>query len=266
MKRHLLLFLPGLLLAVSAFGADPAPKMPSRPVRVLFLGDSLSDYDRGSNHLDRLQRKLDSVRPRYVNIYNYAIRGDFIERMVDRFNRKPQTYAQDRYNGIFGRDYDWAIVHLGQNDTRTTDETNYTEQLVDVEKARTLYGELVALLKSKGIRRIILMSPASLDYGRSQRLAEKQRAAVKAGTLNPLVTVHFGEPKRLEAFRDMVREVAMTERIEFLDIYTPMKALPDKADCLKEIDGVHLTAKGHEWLAEQEFMYLTKAGKGKKVK
>ena len=52
------------------------------PVRVLYLGDSLSDFDRGSNQVDRLQAKLDAVEPRQVSIYNYSIRGDYIDRVL----------------------------------------------------------------------------------------------------------------------------------------------------------------------------------------
>ena len=43
-----------------------------------------------------------------------------------------------------------------------------------------------------------------------------------------------------------------------MDIYTPMKALGDKAALLRPTDGVHLTPKGHVWVAEREYEYLTR--------
>ena len=42
----------------------------AQPVRVLYLGDSLSDFDRGSNHVDRLQAKLDADAPNQFAIHN----------------------------------------------------------------------------------------------------------------------------------------------------------------------------------------------------
>ena len=45
--------------------------------------------------------------------------------------------------------------------------------------------------------------------------------------------------------------------VEYLDIYTSMTAHPDKPSLFRP-DGVHLTQKGHEYVAEAEFAYITK--------
>lgn len=37
-----------------------------------------------------------------------------------------------------------------------------------------------------------------------------------------------------------------------------MKAMPDKASFLRPTDGVHLTPKGHAWVAEREYEYLSR--------
>ena len=62
-------------LSIALAGACCGAGIADKPVRVLYLGDSVSDFDRGSNHVDRLQSKLDAVSPRMVSIYNYSIRG-----------------------------------------------------------------------------------------------------------------------------------------------------------------------------------------------
>ena len=250
-----------LVTAVAAVAltgcTSPARIATEKPVRVLYLGDSLSDFDRGSNHVDRLQAKLDAIQPRYVSIYNYSIRGDYIERMMDRLNNKPKTYAQDRYAGMWGVEYDWAFVFLGHNDTRAWSKTNFEVPEMSAEQVRTLYTELIAMLREKGVKRIILVSPASMNFELTQRNAEKAIANMKKNKKDGNA-VRYGEPRHVEGFCDVLRELSKTANVEYLDIYTPMKALEDKADYLRSTDGVHLTPKGHAWVADREFDYLTK--------
>lgn len=242
-----------LAVAGSCFGAGMAAK----PVRVLYLGDSLSDFDRGSNQVDRLQAKLDAVCPRMVSIYNYSIRGDYIDRLLDRIAGKKGTYALDRFNGIWGRQYDWAFVFLGHNDTRATSTKNFEVPLVPLDAVAPGFEKLVDILREKGIGRVIFVSPSSTNFEKCSANAEKQLAAIKAGKGGKSkAAVRFGDPKHMEAFADAVRRVAAAKGCEYFDIYTEMKALPDKASYLNPNDGVHLSAKGHEYIAQRTFEYL----------
>lgn len=250
-------FVVAAAAAVLAGCASPSKIASEKPVRVLYLGDSLSDFDRGSNHVDRLQAKLDAIQPRYVSIYNYSIRGDYIERMMDRLHEKPKTYALDRYVGMWGVEYDWAFVFLGHNDTRAWSKTNFEKPEMSADQVRTLYTELIALLREKGIKRIILVSPASMNFELTQRNAEKALASLKKNKKDGNA-VRYGEPRHVEGFCDVLRDVAKTANVEYLDLYTPMKALENKADYLRPTDGVHLSPKGHAWVADREFDYLTR--------
>jgi lysophospholipase L1-like esterase len=45
--------------------------------------------------------------------------------------------------------------------------------------------------------------------------------------------------------------------VEYLDIYTPMKAHPGKQTLFRP-DGVHLSAKGHAFVADIEFAHIAK--------
>lgn len=242
-------------------GCTAAPnegKSPSRRVNVLYLGDSLSDFDRGSNHVDRLQAKLDAADPHYAGIFNYAVRGDYIIRLLDRLDGKNGTYALARFNGVWNRQYDWAFVFLGHNDTRTKSDTGFNEPLVSSDAAAKGYERLIGILRGKGIKRIIIVSPASSNFELCREKAEKKLAAIKAGKGGKSKSaVRFGDPALMEAFLKTVRGVAAAQGCEFLDLYSVMKALPDKASYFRPTDGVHLSQKGHEYVAQREFDYLT---------
>ena len=229
----------------------------AQPVSILYLGDSLSDFDRGSNHVDRLQAKLDADAPNQFVIHNYSIRGDYINRLMDRIDGKKGTYALARFNGIWDRQYDWAFVFLGHNDTKTSSASDFSQPQVALEDVEKGYARLVDILRAKGIKRIILMSPASSNYELCVANAEKRLAAIKAGKVKKAKAAsRFGEPKQMEAFMATVKNVAKAKDCEFLDVYTAMKALPDKASLLNPRDGVHLSAKGHAYMAEKTYEYL----------
>lgn len=250
-------FLICLSLALVFSDATADLSAMKHPVRVLYLGDSLSDYDRGSNHVDRLQNKLDLFSPRCISIYNYAVRGDYIERMMERFRGGTNCYAHTAYDGIWGRRYDWAFVFLGQNDTRAWSETEFSIPEMSEVQLRSGFGELITLLKSKGIKRIILVSAASTNFELTTHKAEMAMAAMRNGKAKKKRrVVRYGDPRFLEAFNVVLQNLAHTPGVEYLDIYTEMKNLPDKASLLRSTDGVHLTAKGHEWFASREFEYL----------
>lgn len=249
-------FLICLSLALVFSDATADLSAMKHPVRVLYLGDSLSDYDRGSNHVDRLQNKLDLFSPRCVSIYNYAVRGDYIERMMERFRGGTNCYAMTAYDGIWGRRYDWALVFLGQNDTRAWSETGFSCPEMSEAQLRAGFEELIALLRSKGVGRIILVSAASTNFELTTSKAELIMADMRVGKKKKRRVVRYGDPRFVEAFNSVLQDLARTRGVEYLDIYTAMKRLPDKPSLLRPTDGVHLTAKGHEWLASREFEYL----------
>ena len=231
---------------------------PVNPVNVLFLGDSLADFDRGSNHVDKLQARLDAKWPGKVKLHNFAIRGDYIERMMNRMEGKKKTYALPRYKGIWDNRYDWALVALGHNDTRTRKDTDFTVPHMSDKQLRDGFSSLIALLKSKGVKRIVLLSAASCNFADIRKKTIKRIAAIKAGKMKDKPFAQFGDPKHLEAYNAIMKEFAAADSaVEYLDIYTGMKTQNDKASLFRA-DGVHLSPKGHEYVAAAEFDYLTK--------
>ena len=243
--------------AVMQAEANRAGEMP-KPVSVLYLGDSLTDYDRGSNHVDRLQASLDRKWPGKVRIHNFAVRGDYIERVMDRMNSKRGTSGLNRYKGIWDNRYDWAFVSLGHNDTRTRKNTGFTVPHMSEAQLRDGFSALISLLKAKGVKRIILLSAASCNFEAIREKTKKRIAAIKAGKAKDKPFAQFGDPKLLEAYNSIMKEFAEKDlSVEYLDIYASMTAHPDKPSLFRP-DGVHLTQKGHEYVAEAEFAYITK--------
>lgn len=244
-------------VAVMQAVANKAAEM-SKPISVLYLGDSLTDYDRGSNHVDRLQASLDRKWSGKVRIHNFAVRGDYIERVMDRMNSKKGTFGLNRYKGIWDNRYDWAFVSLGHNDTRTRKNTGFSVPHMSEVQLRDGFSALISLLKAKGVKRIILLSAASCNFEAIKEKTKKRIAAIKAGKAKDKPFAQFGDPKLLEAYNSIMKELTAKDSVvEYLDIYTPMKAYPDKPSLFRP-DGVHLTQKGHEYVAEAEFAYITK--------
>ncbi len=255
--KKIVLFTVLASAAVMQAGADTDAEMP-KSISVLYLGDSLTDYDRGSNHVDRLQASLDRKWPGKVKIHNFAVRGDYIERVMDRMNSKKGTFGLNRYKGIWSNQYDWAFVSLGHNDTRTRKNTGFTVPHMSEVQVRDGFSALISLLKSKGIKRIILLSAASCNFEGIRKKTEKRIAAIKAGKAKDKPFAQFGDPKLLEAYNSIMKELAAKDsEVEYIDIYTSMKAHPDKPSLFRP-DGVHLSQKGHEYVAEAEFAYITK--------
>lgn len=247
--KHALMTLGLVALTCSAAPITP----PANPVKVLFLGDSLSDGawnpgegKHGEAHVEKLQRLLNANADwaGKVSIHNYAIHGDFITRVLDRLDGKTGTPSLDRYADIWSRNYDWAFVFLGQNDTKTKAETGYQETFVSHEDQESGLADLLGRLREKGITRVVFYSSASADYD-----------VCAAGDPD----TRFGEPRFLEAYNDVVKNLvaANPADAEYFDVYTEMKDDPLKEVYLSRQDGVHLTPRGHFYMATREYAYLT---------
>ena len=237
------------LNSASQMKAAAAGIKASDPVNILFIGDSLTDLYRGGNHLDMMNYFL-KVNQSQVTFHNYACRGDFIVRVIDRFNQKAKVPFRNHYRGIWDRQYSIAFVLLGANDSVLRLETG--KAAVPPDLAEKNYRELFEIFRKHGIRKVVLVSPAS-SYYPACRANAKKRIAAKKGAL-------FGVPENIEAFIAVVRKLSEEYGFPYLDIYTPMKNLPDKAVLFNPGDGVHLTPEGHEFLALKELEFLAGSG------
>ena len=222
-----------------------------KPVSILYIGDSLTHYDIGHNHVDKVGYFLNKFNPGKAKVWNYACAGDDIQRIVDRINGKRSGRWGFRYDDLWNHTYDWAVIFLGHNDTKASSKDNYKIAVVPPEKQRVLYEALIKKLQAKGIKRIILMSSSSSNFEVCKANSDK------------LKRVHnrFGDPVHQEAFNEVLKELAKKYGLEYMDLYTPMKARPDKAKLLKATDGVHLSPEGHDFVALETLKYLSATNK-----
>ena len=199
---------------------------------ILYIGDSLNDFDRGYNSVDRLEYFLNLHQPGHFVIHNYSVAGDYITRVEERL----RDTESGRYAGIFGRKYDLILIALGNNDCRSLSTTNYTKPLVDLSEARASYERVIALLRKHSDSPIWLFSSSYSNY---EQQIQRSEEAVKAGRTG----IRFGKQEHLDNYNGMLKSLADGDPdLRYIDICTPMKAAfsPDNY-----ADGVHLSLQGH---------------------
>lgn len=238
---------------LAEFARTAAKVAVDKPLSILWLGDSLTDYDRGSNHVDTVAEYLEKAHPGKVTCWNYAKGGDCIRYIIQRMDGKGKGEWLARYADLWNRPYDWAVVFLGHNDTKTDLRTDFKEPYTPRQQQHEMYDELIRRLRAHGIGRIILLSSTSSNYDvcsywTNHRL-EKAKASGKGLS-------RFGEPAQMEAFNAALREIAARNGVEYLDIYGEMKELPYKARMVRGTDGVHLTKRGHDYIALETLRYF----------
>lgn len=249
-------------VASSAIGFAPAGRFEkmdkaarkiklTKHLGILYLGDSLGDYDRGQNYIDKVDFFLNKYNPGKADFNNYSIGGDDIGRVCARMEDDPKSVHRERYGGLFSRKYDIAFVMLGHNDTKAGSESNYSVAIIAPEEQEQYYRKLIARLRSEGIPRIVLISPTSSDF---------DVCSANAGKAANRVHNRFGEPKHLEAFDAVLKKLAAELKVEHLDVYTPTRDCPDKPQLFRPNDGVHLSTLGHELVAVEILNFLGNDG------
>ncbi len=219
----------------------------AKPLNILYIGDSLSDFDRGHNYVDKVDFFLNKYNPGKADSHNYGVGGDDIKRVLDRINKNPRAIRKNRYDGMFKKKYDLAFIFLGHNDTKASSANDFKIALVPPEQQEQYYRTLIAKLRKKGIRRIVLISPTSSNF----EVCKKNSQKAAGRTHN-----RFGEPKHLEAFDAVLKKLAAELKLEYLDVYSPTRNHPDKPKLFRASDGVHLSTLGNSLVAEQILQFL----------
>lgn len=221
--------------------ASAGMTLPEGRVHVLVIGDSLTDFSRGSNYVDKLAFWLSRRGGDRCTVRNVGVGGDDITRVWARLNQVPGTYRQAMYDSIFEPTPTHIIVFLGHNDSKAKSSTNYTEHAVAPEVFDDTYRKTLAKLKADTGAALIVVSATSSVYEITQANAAKSQAAGKAHNL-------FGKPEHLERFNAIAQRVAAAAGATYLDVYGPTRDCPDKPR-LFTADGVHLSPEGHRFVA-----------------
>ena len=228
-----------------------------QPINILFLGDSLTDFYRDRNYTDKVAFWLNKYNPGKCSFRNAGVGGDHIQWLHDRLTNGKHTWRRNMYDGIWDRKWDLIFIFLGHNDTRYHFRHKAPSyQPVQPEAQRKYWDETLRFLKEKTTAKVVIITPCSSDYPQSVKAAEP---AKKAGR----DYVVFGEPARLEEYCAIEKEIAKKYGMDVIDIYTPMKALPNKSALFTKPDGVHLTSAGNNYISGQILNYLEKVYKNR---
>ncbi len=210
-----------------------------RKMSILYIGDSLNDFDRTYNAVDQLEFFLNKYNPGKFKIYNYSVAGDFITRVLDRFSGKRKWDV--RYNGIFDRKYDLVLISLGNNDTRSLSSSDYKKPLVPVKNIKPDFEKVIAIIREQSNAPVWVLSASCSDTKLMEEKSNKRTAAGGVG-------VRFGIVEHAENFNKELKALAENgENIRYVDIYTPMK---EAFSADNYADGVHLSLKGHTFFAK----------------
>lgn len=221
-----------------------------KPVSALFLGDSLMDYSRGFNFVDEISFWLNKNNPGKFTFRNAGIAGYTMQSMYRTIAKQPGARNLDRMKGLWDKKYDIIFIFLGHNDTVQNYGVKHEARPTQVEPSiKTWLPRLVGEIRKHSKARIVLISPASMDYDNCKKFAAKQKRPGRRYYL-------FGMPENLVPFCQGLKAFAGKSGLDYVDMYTPTLALPEKHRYFTAIDGVHLMPRGQHVIALELLKYL----------
>ncbi len=223
-----------------------------KPVRILVLGDSLSDFYRGYNYIDRLNFWINKYNPGKFSFHNAGVGGDFLERASDRMevelkHQNKWVYRQNMYNGIFKNEYDYVFIFMGQNDTRCMPNTKYEiPETTQAEQQKYLSLMLNRLKKNCPKAKVVLISPSPSNEALfNDHLAKGRKVAF------------YGKKKFVDAYDAFNRKFCEKNKIDYINITDEMRSYSPLKD-LYVNDGVHLSDKGGIIISDKLLEYFAK--------
>lgn len=219
----------------------------------LFLGDSLTDFHRGYNYVDKLAFWLQRRHGPLVTVKNAGVGGDFVTRVWDRLNHTTHdgapAHRAHMYDALYTPTPTHVFLFLGHNDSKLTHASGYTVGFVPLARFEDDYRRIVQRIRADTQAHVILLSTMSSAYDTTS--ANAQKARVRGATPNL-----FGKPDALERYNTVIQAIANDEQCGFVDVYTPSRQHPDKRSLFMPGDGVHISNKGNELVALEILRYL----------
>ena len=218
-----------------------------KELRALFLGDSLSDFYRGYNYIDRINFWIGKYNPGKFSFRNAGVGGDFCKRMLDRLQGeaagRKKAYRQEMYNGLFREKYDLIFLFLGQNDTYCFRKDNFSKQQTPPELQRKCLEEIYKILKEKcpGAE-IVLIAPSP---SHEKLFIERDRKLPKGAYM-----VMYGKKEFVDLYDAENRKFCKDKNLSYIDILSVMRAVPSIKE-LYVVDGIHLSPLGGRVVADE---------------
>ncbi len=224
----------------------------NKSVSVLFLGDSLSDFYRGYNYIDRIDFWVGKYNPGKFSFLNAGVGGDFCKRMLDRLQGeaagKKLAYRQEMYNGLFKGKYDLVFLFLGQNDTRCFRKDGFAKQETPPELQQKCLAEIYKILKEKcpGAQ-LVLISPSPSDENLFIRRDQKLPKGANM--------VMYGKKALVDLYDAENRKFCKENGLHYIDILSVMRAV-SPIGSLYVMDGVHLSPEGGRVISDEILKFL----------
>ena len=221
-----------------------------KPLHILVIGDSLSDFYRGYNYVDRFGFWLNRYNPSMVTIRNAGVRGDYVKRVLERLlgtvGEANGVFEQPRYDRLFDEKYDLIFIFLGQNDVRTPKKLNYAKPLTEPKAQYEGLKAILAFIRERSDAKIVLVSPSPC----CAELIAARRAKSKKNF------VMFGKREFVDNYDLVNRRFCEEFKLDYIDILTPMRNHPD-LKTLYVRDGVHLSLIGGRFIADEILRYFS---------
>jgi len=218
-------------------------------LNALFLGDSLSDFCRGFNFIDEINFWINKTNPGLFSCRNAGVAG-FTFKQLHAGLVRPPADASSPLNDLWDRKYDLIFIFLGHNDTvQYFDKAWKPIPDRQVETLETYLPKVLTEIRKHSDARIILVSPASMDQENCRKFAEQRKRPGQSYYL-------FGMPENLIPWCGTLKKLAEKHGANFVDLYTPSLALPEKGRVFTPIDGVHLMPRGQHFVAETLLRHL----------
>ncbi len=215
--------------------------------RLLFLGDSLTDFHRGFNYTDQVAGWVSRTHQN-TSFRNAGVGGDFITRTRDRMDGVATVYRPGAYEGLFEPVPTHVFISLGHNDSKLRSSTEWTESVVPPAEFEATYREVIKRIQDETGAKVVLLSSTSSVYEITEANAKKQLESRGSASL-------FGKPDVLENYNAIMKRLAEELGCGYVDIYDPTRAHPDKPSIFMT-DGVHVNLEGNHVLALALLRYL----------
>ncbi len=222
------------------------------PRKLLLIGDSLSDFDRNENYIDKWSFWMNLYNPGKFTIRNAGVAGDYTTMALRRIKGDKNAFGAFRYVNLENEKFDYVIIFLGHNDCRKSyrpSQKIYTP-LVTPEQLEKNLRELFTIFKKRYNAKIIAVTPAASDFKVSTKRVATAMQKCTSHTI-------FGDPALLDSYSKILKKVTAEFDGNILD----MLEISRKNSNMKKFfqnDGVHLNRQGHEFAAEEFLNFSVK--------
>ena len=214
--------------------------------RLVFLGDSLTDFYRGRNYVDLVARACASKCGDRVTVINAGIGGNNIKQIEARL-------AHD----VLDKKPTHVFIFEGANDCKRTYDpaTGLRDVWVcPVEAYEAAYGRVIEKIKEAGSQ-VIIMTMAPGD----QRILEpfRRRAKDHRKSIN-----FFCLPEETAKAVAIQKRLAAVHRVPVIDTHAHLQSILDRDDVSQYLhvdDGVHISEHGSREVALAVLRYLADA-------